>query len=120
MASPGLAQICSRYIIDRNFDKAIQELDIFLKANPADSELWNSRGWLLMQEGKHREAIECFEKAKNLDSQNAHALNNEGLANCNLGDYEKAISNFDQALGIDKNYANAWNNKGLAQYYLAA
>ena len=63
---------------------------------------------------KYEKSIECFDKALEIDSKDADAWNNKGLAPDNLGKYNQAIECYDKALEIDPKNATAWNSKGLA------
>ena len=49
-----------------------------------------------------------------IDPENIDALNNMGVAYCNLEEYYKAIDCYDQALNIDPKYITALNNMGVA------
>ena len=60
-----------------------------------------------------KEAIECYDKALEIDAKKASAWYNKGLAFGNLGKYEQAIECYDKALEIEPNYADVLNNKKL-------
>jgi tetratricopeptide (TPR) repeat protein len=51
--------------------------------------------------GKYQEAIECYDKALEIDAKDAYAWNNKGLALGSLGKYEEALSCYDKALMIN-------------------
>jgi tetratricopeptide (TPR) repeat protein len=51
--------------------------------------------------GKHREGIECYDKALEIDPKDSDAWNNKGTALGKLGRYNEAIECFDKALEID-------------------
>jgi len=93
--------------------------DIFRSANgggfdPNDVWGWRNKGGTLYFQGKYDEAIECYDKAIEIDPENPVMWNNKGLALNALGKYEQAIACYDKIIGIDPNDADAWNSKGLA------
>jgi tetratricopeptide (TPR) repeat protein len=60
------------------------------------------------------EAILCFDKALEINPNDADALIGKGLALADQGKLEAAIEAYDKALEINPNYANALIGKGLA------
>jgi tetratricopeptide (TPR) repeat protein len=76
--------------------------------------LSNALDYRLNNLRKYNEAIECYDKALEIDPKYVYALNNKGLALDNLRKYNEAIECYDKALKIDPKYAWAWLNKGLA------
>jgi len=83
---------------------------------PQELEAWEmvNKGSALENLGKHQEAIECYDKALEINPRLAEAWNNKGLALDNLGKYEEAIDCYDKTLKINPRFAEAWNNKGNA------
>ena len=75
---------------------------------------WRNKGGALYFLGKYDEAIECYDKAIEIDPDNQVVWNNKGLALNSLGKYDEAIVSYDKAIEIDPTDADAWNNKGLA------
>lgn len=67
---------------------------------------------------RYKEAIEAYDKALRLDSKNAYAWNNRGVALWHLGKREEAIRCFDKALELDPQYLDVWNNKQVALKHL--
>ena len=59
---------------------------------------WNNRGAAKAHLGKHKEAIEDFNKAIKLDPKYASAWNNRGAAKADLGDHKEAIEDYNRAL----------------------
>ncbi len=75
---------------------------------------WRNKGGALYSLGKYDAAIECYDKAIEIDPNDADVWNNKGLALNSLGKYDEAITSYDKAIEIDPNDADVWNNKGLA------
>jgi tetratricopeptide (TPR) repeat protein len=57
-------------------------------------------------------ALDCYDKALEIDPQYAFAWNNKGNALNNLGRNEAALDCYNKALEIDPQVAFAWNGKG--------
>lgn len=72
------------------------------------------RAYALAEIRRYDEAVECYDKAIEINPKDAFAWYNKGNALANLAMHEKAIACFDKALELDPNYTNAWNNKGVS------
>ncbi|MCX6841550.1 MAG: serine/threonine-protein kinase [candidate division WOR-3 bacterium] len=75
---------------------------------------WGNKGVSLNTLGRCEEAIRCFDKALELDPQEALAWDNKGSSLDSLGRYEEAIRCYDKALELDPRNAAVWYNKGLS------
>lgn len=64
--------------------------------------------------GKHKEAIKIYDTVLEINPQDCVALNDRGVALCQLERHEEAIEMFDRMLEINQNHIEALNNKGLA------
>jgi len=73
-----------------------------------------AKGTTLLKQGKYNEAIECYDKAIEIDPYHKEAWNGKGGALLALGKYNEAIECFDKVITIDPNLAYAWRNKGTA------
>jgi tetratricopeptide (TPR) repeat protein len=67
---------------------------------------------------EYSEAIRRYDKAIEIDPNNASAWTNKGLALAKIGKHNGAIECFDKALGIDPNNVLAWTNKGYVLHGL--
>ena len=72
-------------------------------------------------DGNHKKAIECFDKATEVDPNSAHAWKVKGDAFLELGMLknqhkflDEAIECFNKATEINRNYGSAWNNRAWA------
>ena len=98
---------------------------VYLSENNTAEE-WIKKGDAFYKQGKYSEAIECYNKAlelnpglsKDINPKLAEAWNNKGLTFADLGRYYEAIECYNKALKIDPRYAEAWYNKGVALYNL--
>ena len=82
------------------------------------AEEWFNEGYDLYNQGRYEEAIECYNKALEIDPDYGDAWNNKGIVLDDLGRYEEAIECYNKALEIDPDNAYVWNNKGVSLYHL--
>jgi len=79
-----------------------------------NADYWISLGLELAKAGRLQEAIECFNKALEINPRESVAWFNKGRALGELGRYDKAIECYDAALKINERLVEAWINKGVA------
>ena len=83
-------------------------------------EKYNNLGVKEYQKENYDKAISYFNKAIELDPNNAVAYHNRGLVYFKTGSYYntepfyEAISDFSKAIEVDPNYVDAYYNRGLA------
>jgi tetratricopeptide (TPR) repeat protein len=75
---------------------------------------WSNKGISLDSLGRYEEAIQCYDKAIELDPRWAGAWIGKANSLNNLGRYEEAIHWCDKAIEVEPRYTFAWNNKGNA------
>jgi PGF-CTERM protein len=78
------------------------------------AEEWIERGISFGLSGEHEKAIECFNKAIELNSNLAEAYYNRGISYYNLKQYERVIEDYNKAIELNPDYAEAYHNRGLA------
>ena len=81
-------------------------------------EALDNKGLALGELGKHKEAIECFNKSLEINSINGVAWNNKGIILALLEKYEEAIECFDKAIEINPRDENAIGARELALKHL--
>jgi len=64
--------------------------------------------------GEYEKAIACFDKAIELNPEDAKAYNNRGLAYANLKQYERAIEDYNKAIKLNPDLTMAYVNRELA------
>lgn len=77
----------------------------------SESDEWCLRGDALSRIGKYEEAIECYEKALDIDPEYKNAWVEKGRTLDILEKAEDAIKCFEKALELDPNDPNVWINK---------
>ena len=82
--------------------------------NPACLMAYNNRGVIYKDLGNYRQAIEDFNKAIEIKSDNAVAYYNRGNVYTDLGNYRQAIAELNRAIEINQGYAEAYSNRGNA------
>jgi tetratricopeptide (TPR) repeat protein len=92
-------------------------------ANDVIYDDWIDKGNTLEEIGKHKEAIECFDKAIEIDEKKLHAWFSKGIVLQTLRKHKEAIECFDKtiercdnAIDIDGNNvkAEAWISKAAS------
>ena len=81
---------------------------------PLTERDWNNKGVALNFLGKHREAIDCYDKALAIDPRFSVTWYNKGLALDQIGKTQGAIKCYGKALEMNPRDIEAWHNKGLA------
>ena len=78
---------------------------------------WVFDGLNASQQGDLKKAIECFEKAIELEPKSSFGYFYLGMAFHDTKEYTKAIDNFENAITLKPDYAESWMQMGLS--YLA-
>ena len=76
-----------------------------------DAYAWNNEGKALYEQKRYDEAIQCFNKAIELNPSYELAWNNKGTALYMLKRYKEAIKCFDEVLKINPNNETAKKNR---------
>ncbi len=101
--------------------EALERLDGFLKSDPNLGKVWSFwalRGEILHSLNEFPEALECLDRALELEPEHAALWVNRGLALGDLGKIEEALESFDKALEIHPDFAEAWLIKGTVLWVL--
>ncbi|MFX1273738.1 MAG: tetratricopeptide repeat protein [Promethearchaeota archaeon] len=105
----------NEYKKNGDYENAITYYSMFLSFHPDNCEAWENKGFVLSLLGKYKEAINCFDKALELNPQVPElVLLNKGNSLINLKKYKEAILCFNSALDKDPNISHAWYSKTIA------
>ena len=77
-------------------------------------EEWVKEGNKYRNAKQYREAIAAYDRAINLDPQNADAYSSRGVAYRELKEYQRAIADYDRAIALNQQDANTYYNRGNA------
>jgi tetratricopeptide (TPR) repeat protein len=77
-----------------------------------DAQTWNNKGNAFNTQGKYDEAIQCFDKAIELDPKYADAWIGKAMNLGNLGRYDEALQASERAIESNPNLASTWYEKG--------
>jgi len=83
-----------------------------LVTSRGEAKDWSEKGRCLNRLKRYDEALECLDKAIEIDSNYARAWANRGDVLDNLKRYDDALVSLDRALEVDANYRWAWANRG--------
>lgn len=110
-------------ICKNNFDSGLDliglaEKSVIKRELPADlkekADKHKNDGNELMKAEKHKEALEQYNKAIEIDANNAVYYCNRAAAHSKLSDFPASIEDCKNALKIDPSYGKAWGRLGLA------
>jgi tetratricopeptide (TPR) repeat protein len=110
-------------VIESQVKKHLPDMDVHGSAIQSDlsddtPEYWIAKGEAIWRKSSHSDeaankAMECFDKAIDLDPLNYLAWSNKGLILKKLNRKEDAIACYDKAIEINPKFPNAWFNKGV-------
>lgn len=84
-----------------------------LERAPRHARAQQLLGALLLQQGRHAEAVSRLEAAASADPRNANVLSNLGLALNGIGRGEAALAALDRAILIEPRFDQAHSNRGM-------
>lgn len=97
-------------------DNHLNSLNQYIEQNPHMAHGYAERGFLFYESLDYNSALNDFEKAVEIDSENIDYLFNLALVNEKLKKIEKSERLFDQVISMDANHAGAYLNLGNIQF----
>lgn len=95
-------------------EKALRLFDRALAILPNAADILADKGKVLIDLGRHADALPCFEEAVAVNPEHWMALQNQGAALLALKRPAEALGVFDRLLVVMKNHPAAFNNRALA------
>jgi tetratricopeptide (TPR) repeat protein len=80
--------------------------------------LFSSLGDLLRSVELYKNALDCYQKALQLDQSNASTFFGQGVALSNLDRDQEALESYQKAIYLDPESVDAWVNRGTLLYNL--
>ncbi|HBR20981.1 MAG TPA: hypothetical protein DD713_00185 [Nitrospiraceae bacterium] len=75
---------------------------------------WAQRGYEAVILGKYKDALNAFNKAIELNPQDAEAYAGRGLAYVESGNYQQAINDYNKTIQLNPQFAGAYYKRGVA------
>ena len=95
-----------------DYERALAEFRVALKARPNDSDVLSSIGYVFRRQGKFREAVTALRQAADLDPQNATLLVNLGETVALVRDVAAATRWLDRSIALTPDWARPYGLKG--------
>jgi tetratricopeptide (TPR) repeat protein len=105
----------ARYRLGEKPEALLAPYQGLLAVNPRNTKALQNYGYLLLETGRHAEAIAVLEQAIELDPAYCTAINNLGRAFLASGDTPRARSTFERAVSCDPQQQKFRTNLDLAR-----
>ena len=76
--------------------------------------IFNNRGFAYHEKGEYDRAIADYDRAIQLNPDDAYPLSNRGNAHEHKGEYDRAIADYDQVIKLKPDHALSFYNRGIA------
>ena len=97
------------------YDAALRDYGQAIRLDPASSDAFNSRCYLLGITGRLQEAITDCNEALRLDARNQYAYDSRAFAYLKLGMLDAAIADYNAALAIEPDRPYSMAGRGFAR-----
>ncbi len=96
-----------------NYQQKIKALQDIVSSDAKNREAWVQLGHNYFDSNQPLEAIEAYDKALQLDGNDANVLTDQGVMYRRIGWFDKAIANFTKANELNPNHPQSLFNLGL-------
>ncbi|XP_077203715.1 superkiller complex protein 3 isoform X2 [Paroedura picta] len=99
--------------------EAVADLQAALRADPKDSNCWESLGEAYLSRGGYTTALKCFRKAQELNPKTIYSIYKAAAIEQILGKYKNAIAEYQHILKKSKDYVPALKGLGECCFMMA-
>lgn len=103
-------------LVRKQFDQALEELNIARQMDPKNSEILNLMGIVHLQCNRYNTARTCFKRAISLNDKDPRAYNNLGSIYHTRKQYKTAIKYYKKAVEKDPKFLMAYYNLSNAYF----
>jgi uncharacterized membrane protein YjgN (DUF898 family)/Tfp pilus assembly protein PilF len=103
---------------NREFEKDLKTLDLFIKDNPENGIAFYNRAGLYASKGDLNRALKDYSEAIRINSDNADAYYNRGTVQVKLKHYDLAVQDFQKVITLKPAFEDAYCNRGNTYYAL--
>ena len=101
----------------KNYDGALEDINLLLKREPQSATIWSERGRINMQQSDTLAALEAFTRASEYDRLNPAAWSALGVTNLMLNREDEAYVQLTQAINLGSKWAGDYINRGIIHYH---
>ena len=103
---------------DRNVEKDLKKLDLFIKENPKNGIAFYNRAGLYASKGNLTQALKDYTEAISINSENADAYYNRGVIHVKMKKFPMAVQDFQKVIALKPAFQDAFCNRGNTYYDL--
>jgi len=103
---------------NRDFEKDLKKLHLFIKENPKNGDAFYNRAWLYASKGDLNRALKDCTEAIRINSENADAYYNRGMVRVKMKKYHMAVQDFQKVIILRPAFQDAYCNRGNTYYAL--
>jgi len=96
-----------------NMQQKLNELKSIVANDPKNRQAWVALGNEFFDSNQFMNAIEAYDKALELNGNDANVLTDQGVMFRRLGWFDRAIGNFEKAFEVDPTHVTSLFNLGI-------
>lgn len=100
-----------------NFQQKVDQLKAVVAQDPKNRQAWVAIGNEYFDADRPMESIEAYQKALDLDANDANVLTDQGVMFRRMGWFDRAIENFTKANRVAPNHSASLYNLGITYRY---
>jgi len=108
----------SVYDYQRDFDRAIADLDVAIRLDPDSVAAYQNRAASYRNKGQLDRALADLNRAAQLDPQDARTFLSRGVIYFKLGETKRSIADYDNSLRLNPNFVASLYGRGVAKLKL--